>query len=84
MEQFLEERIRRRAYDLWEKEGRPDGRDREHWLQAEAEVDEAPKVATNAGTSSRTPITRTSRRTGARPRNAERRNGQPDGSASSA
>jgi Protein of unknown function (DUF2934) len=24
-----------RAYALWEKEGRPDGRDLEHWLEAE-------------------------------------------------
>jgi hypothetical protein len=31
------ERIRERAYQIWEIEGRPDGRDREHWLRAEAE-----------------------------------------------
>lgn len=24
-----------RAYELWEKEGRPDGRDVAHWLEAE-------------------------------------------------
>jgi hypothetical protein len=24
-----------RAYELWEKEGRPDGRDLAHWLEAE-------------------------------------------------
>lgn len=34
----LEERIRQRAYEIWEQEGRPDGRDREHWLRAEAEI----------------------------------------------
>lgn len=33
-----EEEIRRRAYELYEQEGRQDGRDREHWLRAEAEV----------------------------------------------
>ena len=33
------ERIRQRAYELWEHEGRPQGRDREHWEQAEREVD---------------------------------------------
>jgi hypothetical protein len=31
-------RIQRRAYELWEAEGRPSGRDREHWLRAEAEI----------------------------------------------
>jgi hypothetical protein len=34
-----EERIRSRAYELWEREGRPDGRQAEHWRQATAEVD---------------------------------------------
>jgi hypothetical protein len=27
-----------RAYEIWETQGRPDGRDREHWLQAAAEL----------------------------------------------
>jgi hypothetical protein len=30
--------IRQRAYAIWETAGRPDGRDCEHWLQAEAEM----------------------------------------------
>ncbi|MBK3735845.1 DUF2934 domain-containing protein [Azospirillum brasilense] len=34
------ERVRRRAHDIWEREGRPDGRHDEHWAQAEAEVDD--------------------------------------------
>jgi hypothetical protein len=38
MKQNLEEKIRQRAYELWEQEGRPGGRDRAHWLQAEAEI----------------------------------------------
>src|SRR3712207_3636848 len=29
-----EERIRIRAHEIWENEGRPQGRDREHWEQA--------------------------------------------------
>jgi len=33
-----DERIRRRAYEIWEREGRPHGRDEEHWRQAEAEL----------------------------------------------
>ena len=30
--------IARRAYSLWEVEGRPIGRELDHWLRAEAEV----------------------------------------------
>jgi hypothetical protein len=32
------ERIQRRAYELWESEGRPEGREHAHWLQAESEI----------------------------------------------
>jgi hypothetical protein len=32
------EAIRERAYSLWEKEGRADGRDLDDWLRAEAEM----------------------------------------------
>jgi hypothetical protein len=31
-------RIRERAYQLWEQEGRPEGRHMDHWLQAEREL----------------------------------------------
>ena len=34
-------RIRRRAYEIWEAEGRPEGRERIHWLRAEAEFRES-------------------------------------------
>jgi Protein of unknown function (DUF2934) len=34
-----EERIRKRAYEIWEREGRPHGRDAEHWGQATSEID---------------------------------------------
>jgi hypothetical protein len=30
--------IRQRAYAIWEAEGRPDGREWDHWLQASHEV----------------------------------------------
>jgi hypothetical protein len=30
--------IRTRAYAIWEEEGRPDGRDWEHWCRAAQEV----------------------------------------------
>ncbi len=34
-----EERIRTRAPQIWERDGRPNGLDREHWAQAERELD---------------------------------------------
>jgi hypothetical protein len=34
-----DEHIRRRAHEIWESEGRPHGREAEHWRQAESEVD---------------------------------------------
>ena len=33
-----EEQIASRAHALWEEEGRPEGRDKEHWTRAEREV----------------------------------------------
>lgn len=33
-----ERQIRERAYQIWEREGRPDGKSVAHWLQAEAEI----------------------------------------------
>jgi hypothetical protein len=32
------DKIAQRAYQLWEKEGRPKGKETEHWLRAEAEI----------------------------------------------
>jgi hypothetical protein len=37
-QQALEARIRKRAHRLWEEEGQPEGRDREHWAEAERRV----------------------------------------------
>lgn len=31
-------RIRQRAHELWEAEGRPAGRELQHWLEAEREI----------------------------------------------
>ena len=38
MDHDKERRIRERAYAIWEREGRPQGRDSEHWKEAEAEI----------------------------------------------
>jgi Protein of unknown function (DUF2934). len=43
-----EERIRRRAYDLWEREGKPEGRGDAHWAQACAEIDEEDRKSAGA------------------------------------
>jgi Protein of unknown function (DUF2934) len=40
-----ENRVRRRARELWEQSGRPSGRDLEFWLQAEREFREAEDIA---------------------------------------
>jgi len=37
-------RIRRRARQIWEQNGRPSGRDEEFWLQAERELQETEKL----------------------------------------
>ena len=40
-----EQRIRVRAYAIWEEEGRHDGRAEEHWRQAEREIEHALRSA---------------------------------------
>ncbi len=35
--------IRERAYAIWEEEGRPHGRDWDHWLRAAEEIGSAPR-----------------------------------------
>jgi hypothetical protein len=34
-----DQRIRRRAHEIWEREGRPHGKDAEHWERAVREID---------------------------------------------
>jgi hypothetical protein len=38
MDTSLEDRVRARAYEIWEIEGRPSGRDQEHWERALREI----------------------------------------------
>ncbi|HYG91006.1 MAG TPA: DUF2934 domain-containing protein [Azospirillum sp.] len=38
MVEDLEDRIRRRAYQIWEREGRPEGRKAQHWELAKEEI----------------------------------------------
>lgn len=66
--------VSRRAYELWEQEGRPEGSDLRHWLQAEQELNgprtedaysapgtstDIPRVAPQNGTPAAAPATDT-------------------------
>ncbi|MFO1496925.1 MAG: DUF2934 domain-containing protein [Verrucomicrobiota bacterium] len=44
-----QDEIRQRAREIWEREGRPEGRNIEHWLQAESELNE-PHPGASLGT----------------------------------
>jgi hypothetical protein len=44
-----ENRIRKRAREIWEENGQPIGRDEEFWLQAEHEFQEAEKLTKETG-----------------------------------
>jgi hypothetical protein len=46
-EMGIEERVRRRAYELWEEAGRPDDRGNEFWHQAWAEITSADRPASS-------------------------------------
>lgn len=58
MREDREDRLRQRAYAIWEAEGRPDGREHEHWAQAECDLapnqapEEQPALPAAAETSS--------------------------------
>jgi hypothetical protein len=40
-------RIRQRAYEIWEREGRPEGRAEAHWARAEQEVGDQEQILRN-------------------------------------
>jgi Protein of unknown function (DUF2934) len=42
MELSIEEAVRRRAYELWQQAGQPEGRSGEFWLAAIAELERKP------------------------------------------
>jgi len=50
MDENRDERIRRRAHEIWEREGRPEGRHDEHWSQAAAEIDSEGRAGTKRRT----------------------------------
>jgi hypothetical protein len=44
-----QERIRRRAHQIWDESGRPEGRDLDHWRQATTDVDAEDAAANGSG-----------------------------------
>jgi hypothetical protein len=44
-----EEKIRVRAYELWEKDGSPEGRADEYWELAQAQIEEEESEADGSG-----------------------------------
>jgi hypothetical protein len=39
VEMVPEEAVRQRSYEIWQREGRPEGKALEHWLQAQSELE---------------------------------------------
>ncbi len=48
MSSDVEDRIRSRAFEMWQDEGCPDGKDLEFWLRAESELLQEPLKAAKA------------------------------------
>lgn len=42
-----EERIRRKAHELWEQAGRPDHKSHDHWSEAERQIDKEGRESGN-------------------------------------
>jgi biotin carboxyl carrier protein len=40
MQDQRDEKIRLRAYQIWEQEGRPEGKDIDHWHRADSEIEQ--------------------------------------------
>jgi Protein of unknown function (DUF2934) len=65
-----EDAIRERAYHIWEREGRPHGRDFEHWVRAQIEL-----IAETTSTTTASPPSGNS--SVSRPRPSSARNAAP-------
>ena len=40
-----EHAIRERAYAIWERHGKPEGKNLDHWFQAETEIGKQPEIS---------------------------------------
>lgn len=80
----LEKRIRERAYEIWENEGRPAGRGDEHWAMARAEFAEAVSdtgAPPRKPSVSKTPKTAAAKTAAKAPQAAPPRKNKPTGEA---
>jgi len=69
----LPDKVRRRAYEIWEAAGRPNGRDIGHWLQAEAECRTEAVARKALDRSSETPENQPKRTATSRPKEKPKR-----------
>jgi hypothetical protein len=58
MEAERHEQIRQRAHTIWEQEGRPHGREQEHWERAERELGLGTESLTTAAVKKKAPSLR--------------------------
>jgi DUF2934 family protein len=52
-----EQRVRERAYQIWQRAGEPHGRAQEHWAQAEAEIEHEHELAADRAVGEAKPAT---------------------------
>jgi Protein of unknown function (DUF2934) len=57
MESDREKRVRERAYQIWQRQGEPQGRAQEHWAQAEAEIELEHELAADRTAAGQKPTT---------------------------
>lgn len=67
----IEERIRRRAHEIWEREGRPHGRHDEHWAQAQSELAAEDALAADGTDTTKSDTATTAKSTGRRSAKAD-------------
>lgn len=79
----MDERIRDRAYALWEQNGRPEGQAEEHWHQAQSDV-QAEDVGSSPGTLPHpaSPAQVSSQKPASKPRRQAARSSLPRGTGS--
>ncbi|WEF23050.1 DUF2934 domain-containing protein [Paracoccus sp. S3-43] len=75
MDQDHQERIKRRAHEIWESEGRPEGRDAEHWSRAEEELRTQTDGESQGGDDSQPELAQTE--AAEKPRRAPRKSAKP-------
>src|SRR5687768_8289682 len=77
MSEDREERVRQRAHEIWEREGKPHGHEKKHWEQASNEIDaeeDAKPAHAAAATGTSPPLEKlpSKRRAAAKPTGAKR------------